>query len=118
MDPPPAPSNAPDDDGKNDDDDPLLPQPPPSQPPAQTEFRALRAVLAAAIKALQAAPVPPLVKRKKRDGDTDEREQEQEQLDVVALGRAVLAALPPEEPAERARWAAEGTSIYLGYYDN
>jgi hypothetical protein len=84
---------------------------PPPQSNAQTEFRALRAALAAAIKALQGAPVPPLVKKKKDGGDT-KQEREQEQLDVVALGRAVLAALPPEEPAERARWAAEGTSVY------
>lgn len=109
---PPPPSNAPDD---GNDKNPLLPQPPPSQTPAQTELRALRAALAATVKALQAAPVPPLIKKKKqqqKDGDR-EQEQEKEQLDVVALGKAVLAALPPEEPAERARWAAEGTYVHL-----
>ncbi len=85
-------------------------------PPPEQEFKALRAALAAAVQALKAAPMPPLVATRERSGAStikaqgQQDKQQQQALDVPALGRAVLAALPPDTAEERARWAGEGTS--------
>jgi anti-sigma factor RsiW len=100
-------------------------EPPPPLPPApysavtpeqqalQQEFKALRAALAAAIKALKDAPVPPLKKR----GRKQEQGQEQEAfIDVPALGKAVLAALSPDTPEEQERWARAGARFHLILY--
>lgn len=89
---------------------PLLPPPPPATP-EQQEFRALRAALAAAIKALKDAPVPPMPKPPQGDGG-----REASSFDVSTLGRAVLAALPPDEAQERAHWAGEGTCAGAGLW--
>lgn len=107
--PPPPPSTAAAADGAS-------PPTTPAQQQAQAlqqEFKALRAALAAAVQALKGVTVPPLLRTTRAKGDSAGRGEGEQQssLDVPALGRAVLGALPPDTPEERERWAAEGACV-------